>query len=564
MKHFKLKDIKAPTRLAICYLIVLMVPNVLLDFTESYSLIAKAVNIILPCGIYLMLLSSLRRVGLTTLLMLPFSILAAFQIVLLYLYGEAIIAVDMYLNVFTTNPAEATELLANLGPAIIAVIILYLPPIVWGIVLLCKHRKLADMTRRRMFRGGVATFIAGLALLGIAYATDTKYRVERQTFPINVIYNIKVAVDEGNRIHNYHKTSAYFSYGAVATHPADSTEIYIVIVGETSRGDNWQLGGYDRPTNPRLSEREGVTFFKHAISESNTTHKSVPLLLTSLRAENYDSVNCYKSIITAFNEAGYRTSFISNQAPNRSYTEFFSYEADSTVYLPAGTFGRDVDGKMIPYVEKCLEDTAAGRQFIVLHGYGSHFKYAERYPEEYRVFTPDECKSASFGNRHKLINAYDNSIVYTDAWLDELFGKIEATGRPAAVIYVSDHGEDIMDDYRKRFLHASPTPTFEQLHVAMLAWLSPEYRKRYPEKAALIESRGDARVNSSVATFNTMIDLAGLSTPRFDSKESIASETYSPAPQRFLNDQNEAIPLEESGFKAIDIEKVSPHLNAGR
>lgn len=537
-----------------------MVPNILLNTTEGYPFVVRIINLLLPAGLYLLLLSGLKRVGLTVLLMFPFSILAAFQLVLLYLYGEAIIAVDMYLNVFTTNPAEATELLANLGPAILAVVILYIPPLVWGGILLWRHKKLTCLARKKLYKIGATTLIAGIAFTGIAYASDKKFSLRGDTFPINVIYNIKVAVDEGHKIRHFHETSAGFKYYAKSTHPNDSAEVYVIIIGETSRADNWQLCGYDRPTNPRLSEREGITFFKHAISESNTTHKSVPLLLSSLCAQNYDSINYHKSIITAFREAGFHTSFISNQAPNRSYTEFFGNEADTVIYIPSGTFGRDYDGKMIPYVETCIADTVNKKKLIVIHSYGSHFKYEERYPEEYKIFTPDECKSASIGNRQKLINAYDNSLIYTDAWLDELFEKLEETQQPAAAIFVSDHGEDIMDDYRKRFLHASPTPTYNQLHVGMLAWLSGRYRESYPEKANAVVLHGDATVNSSVSTFNSILDLAGIETPRLDNSQSVASNNYSAAPILFLNDRNQALKLEDCGLKEIDLQLIAPHI----
>ena len=56
-----------------------------------------------------------------------FLFFGAFQIVLLYLFGQSIIAVDMFLNLVTTNSSETLELLDNLTPAIIAVIILYVP-----------------------------------------------------------------------------------------------------------------------------------------------------------------------------------------------------------------------------------------------------------------------------------------------------------------------------------------------------------------------------------------------------------------------------------------------------
>ena len=71
-----------------------------------------------------------------------FLFFGAFQIVLLYLFGQSIIAVDMFLNLVTTNSSEALELLDNLTPAIIAVIILYVPALILGTISIVRKRKL--------------------------------------------------------------------------------------------------------------------------------------------------------------------------------------------------------------------------------------------------------------------------------------------------------------------------------------------------------------------------------------------------------------------------------------
>lgn len=546
--------------LLIYFMTVIMVPNVMLCHTEPFTVTDCIVNILLPGGVYLTVMSLFRRQGLAVLLMLPIIILAGWQIVLLYLYGESIIAVDMYLNLATTNTAEATELLANLGPAILLVVVLYVPLIPWSIILLWKHKKLSPDFLKRVRRTGLYVAGAGFLAMVLNYVTDNSYRIERDTYPVNVIYNIKVAVDRTVEVSKYEKTSADFRYNAKGTHPADSAEVYVLVVGETSRALNWELGGYCRHTNPRLSERAGVVFFSHAISESNTTHKSVPLLMTSLTADNYQNLPKHKSILSAFNEAGYHTSFISNQAPNRSFTEHFGNQADTTLYIESGTSGHPYDGEMVNCLKEILADTTHPRHFAILHGYGSHFKYSERYPEEYGIYKPDNCKTASATNRDKLINAYDNSIIYTDGWLDELFAMLESTGKPAAVVFVSDHGEDILDDYRKRFLHASPTPTYYQLHVAMLGWTSEAYRDKYPEKAIMLSSHRNQPVNSSASTFNTIADLAGLTTPYLEISQSLASSDYIPAVIKFLNDQNEAVDLENCGLKEIDMQLLLPHI----
>ena len=68
---------------------------------------------------------------------------------------------------------------------------------------------------------------------------------------------------------------------------------------------------------------EGVVTFTDVLTQSNTTHKSVPMLLSAASAEDYDCLYRQKGIITAFKEAGFHTAFFSNQLPNHSFIVFF-------------------------------------------------------------------------------------------------------------------------------------------------------------------------------------------------------------------------------------------------
>ena len=112
----------------------LMVPNVVLDITEGMSIWACIANILLPLGIYTLLMSISRKPGKMTWWLFPYIFFSAFQIVLLYLYGEGVLAVDMLLNVVTTNVSEATELLDGILPAVLIVCVLYLPPLCLAVI----------------------------------------------------------------------------------------------------------------------------------------------------------------------------------------------------------------------------------------------------------------------------------------------------------------------------------------------------------------------------------------------------------------------------------------------
>ena len=548
--------------LAVWTAVALIVPNVVLSITEPVSHLSAIVNVVLPSGIYMLAMSAFRRIGISALAMIPFMFFAAFQIVLLYLYGGSVIAVDMFLNVVTTNVSEATELLGNLMAAMGVVITLYVPPIVWGICATIRKSEISPSFRRKMTVVGVVVASVGCLLAAAASLTTKGYSLVHETFPLNAISNMAEACHRYSETERHEELSAGFSYRARFDGDKSSREAYIFVIGETARGDNWQLGGYDRQTNPLLSSEEGVVFFKKSVSESNTTHKSVPMLISFASAENFDSIAHFKSIITAFKEAGFSTAFISNQRPNRSFTEHFGNEADTTVYVTGADMETyHFDEAVLEPVDRLLGDTLRRKQLIVIHTYGSHFKYRDRYPDNFSVFRPDDAIDASLSNRDQLINAYDNTIRYTDFILHSLVAKLRDLDCRAALTYASDHGEDILDDERHRFLHASPTPTYWQIHQASLVWLSPTLRAENPEMADALSKNSRRRVSPQKSLFPTTMQLARIASPMVVDTLSLVSPRYNPAPAVYLNDLNQARPITDCGLKKADMEQLSPILD---
>lgn len=558
MKHFNqiICRLFSPDVLAWLYPITLIIPNVALDFTEYSHALVKITNILLPVGLYMLLVSVSRNIGRTVLLCLPLAFFAAFQVVLLFLYGESIIAVDMFLNVVTTNVSEASELLGNLAIAIIAVLVIYLLPLIWAIVLLCKSSKTTAANTSALKRTGAVTAVLGIVMLGVTYCAVPRFNILRDIFPVNVIHNMITAIQRTDATSKYFETSAGFDYTAKTTRDNHLKEIYVLIVGETSRADNWQLCGYDRPTNPRLSQIDSLLFYPRTLSESNTTHKSVPLMLSGVTAETFgDSIYATKGIISAFNQAGYRTAWLTNQARNHSFIDFFAREAQVVDYINDDK-RRHFDHELIKPLREFIEASPSDKMFVVLHTYGSHFNYNERYPAERRHFIPDGASSASVENRRQLINAYDNTIIYTDRLVADVINVLDSADCMAGLIYLSDHGEDIFDDARKRFLHASPVPTYYQIHVPMLIWMSPELRASYPELYKAAESHLELNVSSSRSVFDTMLSMAGISTRMNDASKALTEHDYIEGRRLYLNDYNEAVPLKEAGLRTYDFEML--------
>ncbi len=544
--------ILSPWPLLWIYPLLLVIPNVWLALSEPWTLLSKLTGIVLPLGLYYVMMGLCRRSGLAVLLSLPVAVLCAFQIVLLYLYGESIIAIDMFMNVATTNVGEVTELLSNLWKAIATVLVLYLPPLALSVFLLVRGRRAEEAQLRHVRVAGITLVSVGLVLAAGAYSTADRYSMRRELFPLNVVCNLCEAVNRVNQAEGYFDSSRNFRFHAVSLRPDSVPEVYVLVIGETSRADNWQLFGYDRPNNPRLSVRDGVLCYPYTLSESNTTHKSVPMLLSNLRADNFgDSVYRVKSIFEVFNEVGVRTLFLSNQAENRSYIDFFSSQAGECRRL-CDDGAVHHDHELLEHLRQYLDSCTSGRVFVTMHTYGSHYCYHERYTSDFRRFTPDDATVATAHNRADLLNAYDNSILYTDAMLDSVIEILDSRGCRSVMLYTADHGEDIFDDDRQRFLHASPTPTYWQLHVPALMWMSAQFRSAYP---GLFEAAADNRckqVSSTASVFDTLLDLAGIAADGHRPGQSLCNTGYREPVRRYLNDYNEGVELDRSGLRAPD------------
>lgn len=537
------------------FTVVMLAPNIILCFTEPYAFTTILANLLLPAGVYLLWGLVGKRPGGMMLAALPLMILGAFQIVLLYLFGNSIIAVDMFTNLFTTTVSEAGELLGNIYPAIIAVCAIYLPLLWLAGVSLHNRERLPGRFRRRAALVGCALLLAGFICTGISKLRNPLFAVRDHVFPVNVMNNIHISVKRWNLSSRFPETSADFRFGVLRrkTDP-DMREIYVLVVGEASRAASWQLFGYDRNTNPRLSGRKGLVPYRDMLTQSNATHKSVPIILSSASAENHERIYAQKGICALFKEAGFRTLFISCENPNRSMIDFLASEADSIVHLDPEKVH---DMAAIPYLRQAIE-LGTDDLFVVIHTYGSHFDYLKRYPEQFAHYLPDQFGTVTRKTRREVVNAYDNSILYTDHVLSEVIGVLDSTQACTALFYCPDHGEDLLDDDRHRFLHASPTPTYYQLHLACLGWFSDEYRSVFPERYAAALSNTHAPA-TTMNVFHTVGDMAGIGSEYVDPQRSLVNRHFKARERNYLNDHYKAIPFYDAGLKREDFLQLDLH-----
>ena len=452
------------TLLTVYFFVALIIPNCVLANTEPYSVWTVEALILMPLGFYMMWSVALRRSGVMIWLAFPFIFFCAFQIVLLYLFGNSIIATDMFTNLLTTNPGEAGELLGNIYPSVVLVCVIYLP-LLWLAAREIGHKRYITRTARmNIGLTGAALFAVGLLALWPAYHVSEERHVLRdEIFPLNIMYNLGLSGSEFRKSYNFHKTSEGFTYEAERTAEAPGREVYVYIIGEASRAMNWQLYGYGRETNPLLSGVGDLVVFRDVLTQSNTTHKSVPLILSSVATGEHEELYRRKGLPALFNEAGFDTWFISNQSPQGAMIDHLAHDARHVIYIRSPRH----DTQLLDEMRKVLERSTSQKLLFVLHCYGSHFSYHQRYPREFAHFQPDNDVAIARQHRPMLVNAYDNSIRYTDYFLAQTIDYLRSLkGTSSALLYCADHGEDLIDDDRERFLHASPTTTAYQLYVA--------------------------------------------------------------------------------------------------
>lgn len=501
----------------------------------SYSLLKKGAYVAVVLICLLLPLSFLKArtffiaEGILNFLFFPIDIAS------LYLNKQSASAPFLQ-SIFHTNVHEALELMISFWPLCVVTVLLWVVYFILAFrvqnqYLLGAHvRKILLGTATGMFVAGVLTMMVYLKRIhqerGIgSLFSDAVILVELKfykIYPYNLYIHTTHLLQKHYRTHQLKQQVDSFSFGI---QPKEDThnELIILVIGEASRYDHWGLNGYMRNTTPFLSTCSNLISYDRVYTQANQTEHAVPLLLTRATAEDFERAYAEKSLPEAFQEAGYWSGYISKQV-SFDITDRISQACDYALfYGKTMDVDGNYDGQMISSFQAHIRDTM---QFFILHTLGSHFRYEHRYPDTFEFFRPTLGKSASHAlitEEHKepLINAYDNSIRYTDYFLHQLIQSVDSHKRPAVIMYISDHGESFWDDERKLSLHCSYALSEAEFHVPMIVWYSEAYAELYPDKIHYIYQNKTTSVASDVV-FHSLLDIAGIEAIT-DSSRSICS-----------------------------------------
>jgi len=292
--------------------------------------------------------------------------------------------------------------------------------------------------------------------------------------------------------------------------------LMLLAVGESARSHSFELNGYPRATNPRLSTLPVVhNFDVHSCGTNTAT--SLPCMFSNLGQEQFDvgAARQSENLLDVLGHAGFHVVWRDNNTGSKHIadrvTERDLARLGDRRLCPSGSCFDEV------LVQNLDQDLPSSPQntAIVLHFLGSHGPaYHDRYPARFATFQP-ECRSADLSacSPEQIRNSYDNTIRYTDhvlamaiGWLQQKQGKYRT-----ALLYVSDHGESTGE--HGLYLHGAPRfmAPDEQTHVPMLAWWSPEFEKsrQLDRRCALGQQ---SRELSHDHYFHTVLGLTGTQT----------------------------------------------------
>ena len=273
-----------------------------------------------------------------------------------------------------------------------------------------------------------------------------------------------------------------YSLNALANDVVDDL-VVVVVIGESARSSNFGLLGYERLTTPFLAAEKNLAAFK-ATSCNTSTKLSLACMFVRPQAVVERGLQAPQvledTVFSVFKKLGFSVELFAMQSEvwfyNSLKTDF--YKIREVIAADSANRGKPVlDSILVAELEASMAKHPKGRQVVVLHTKGSHFSYASRYPREFARYQP-ECSGVDGAcSKAELINAYDNSVLFTDTFLHSLMQSL--SGKKAVLIYTSDHGESIDEN---RHFHATPKPLAppEQLDVPLIFWASEPYLNANP------------------------------------------------------------------------------------
>ena len=443
-----------------------------------------------------------RMVG--RILLAVFSIINATAVYFIYTYSVMIDATTIE-NVFNTRYSEASGFFS--WSMWLCILVFGLLPALWCLlqpIAVGKAKKLG------IYCGGSLAVVLIIALLNFS---QTLWISQHDTELGGLLQPWSYIVNTG-RIISFNQDEQAEEIKLPDGQITDNEKaVVVLVIGESARKANFQLYGYQRDTNPLLSKLEGLKVYEATSCATYTTAGTKAILEPQNSDDLYELLPNY-----AFRtgvDVVWRTSNWGE--PPIHINEYLTNEQLGEQYPGENIYH---DAILMKGLRERIESSKKNKVLIVLHTSTSHGpKYADKYPKEFEVYKP-VARNVEEGEKNvgMLVNAYDNTIRYTDYLLDSLVNTLRSMNEwKSAMIYISDHGESLGEN--KMFMHGLPMKLAPkvQYEIPFLVWTSEnfrDYKRTSSEKEA---PEGELpKVLEQHYIFHSVLNLLSIQSPAYN------------------------------------------------
>jgi glucan phosphoethanolaminetransferase (alkaline phosphatase superfamily) len=526
--------------------LLLMMPNFVWLITAGGGAWRSA--LLMPCASLLILFALFaKRLWLACLLLAPFAALAPAEIFYVARYSHPSTA-QVLATIFATNLGETIAYFGNglwllfasmLGSLLLALLACRLSFVnrltwthrshVWVVVSTFALLVMACLIGLLGPRKAANSFQAIIAPISAALVQTI------DSYPFGVPKRVLDYLDERRELAENATALAAYRFGA-ARQKIPQREIYVLVIGESSSREFWQLFGYSRPTTPELSSLNNLILMPDMLASWSASIAAIPLVITRKPITELRLGWKEPSIVRAMREAGFETWWISNQlamGAHDSPVSTYAVEAEHALFV--NRTSKNEEASFDDLLLQPLHEAIAGSSrdlFVVLHTMGSHQSYDSRYPASFRRFTPVYSDDDSdVPSAFRLHNSYDNTILYTDHVLASVIAQLQQSGAVAALWYESDHGETLPTPACPYASHGLNTRS--EFEIPALFWFSGAYAQAFPERVHIVRENATKKILSR-NTFESLLDMTGVEMPDRDATWSLFNPQWA-YHKRFVN-----------------------------
>ncbi|WP_439291630.1 MULTISPECIES: kdo(2)-lipid A phosphoethanolamine 7''-transferase [Rahnella] len=313
---------------------------------------------------------------------------------------------------------------------------------------------------------------------------------------------------------NLFDPAKHFTYTA----PADAKDMYVVfVIGESARRDHMGLYGYDRDNTPNLDKEKNLVALQ-GYSCDTATKLSLRCMFVREGGASEEPQRTLKeaNVFSVLKSNGWSSELYSMQSEAWFYnkTRADDYSLRENIASEKRNAGKPVDDMLlINEMKDSMSNHPQGKHLIILHTKGSHYLYSDRYPRSFAKYKPECMGIDDSCSTEEMINAYDNSLLYTDYFLSQVFDQLR--DKNAIVFYASDHGESI-----SKSMHFHGTPRdhapIEQRTVPIMVWASDKFLSNDQNKAGfeqLQKMAAEKKPAFHEKLYDTLLGCIGYTSP---------------------------------------------------